>query len=39
MRKLLSLLVLGLVATALCACANCGHCIKDPPCKPKCGCP
>lgn len=41
MRKLLSLLVLGVVVTALSACANCDHCIKDPPCKPKpaCGCP
>ena len=40
MRKFLFLLVLGLVATVLSACADCNHCIKDPPCKPKpaCGC-
>ena len=40
MKKLFSLLVLAAVVTAASGCANCGTCIKDPPCKPKpaCGC-
>lgn len=41
MKKLFSLLVIGVVVMSLSACANCNKCIKDPPCKPKpaCGCP
>ncbi len=38
MRKLLSLFVLGIVATTLSACADCANCIKKPPCEPKPAC-
>ena len=38
-RRFLASVALALVASfVLSACADCNHCIKEPPCKPTCGC-
>ena len=36
-RSLASLCLAFVAAALLSACADCNHCIKDPPCKPDCG--